>query len=125
MPCISTFGNNLFPGTIPSELNGLSYMENQLITKIHVFMTVVLSGDQYAQTDLSISFPVDVSESTSILPHNLNDCNIVILSYETSQNGTHQNFKVLTVRRDVVYKALHWLKKTTIFVIQILKLYMC
>ncbi|KAK3924147.1 Deoxyribodipyrimidine photo-lyase [Frankliniella fusca] len=77
--------NNLNPGPIPLELQDLSFVERQLISRIH---------------------PVDVQELVDILPINLSDLKSIITIRLDNSNG-YSDFQV---NRNKVFMALKWLK---------------
>lgn len=57
LPCISVYGNKLHPGLIPECLKRMTLMEKRLISRIHVFLTVIiLPGGQFAAKRFSYRF---------------------------------------------------------------------
>lgn len=108
---ISAFGHMLHPGNIPKCLQGLTIMEKRLISKIQVFMTIIiLPGGQYAEKGLAIDFPVNITRVNSIFPIQYSDCNLFTIS-----KGDHQEPKPTHfVRRSKVLDALIWLKENNL-----------
>lgn len=106
-PCINAAYNSLDPGIIPPVLVGLTRMEKRMISKIHVFMTVVvLPGGQFAEKGMAIDFPVDVHENINVLPRNSANCNVITLSY----NGSSEQIAIdSVVRTEAAVSALTWL----------------
>ena len=108
IPCTNSQFNNLDPGEIPLCLKQLSLMEKRLISKIHVFLTIIfLPGGQFAERGLSIDFPVNLEESISKLPHEFSKCNIIAVTYgeNTDLKPTH------LVKKKTVSQCLRWLQK--------------
>ena len=69
IPCISTMYSNLDPGIIPLCLKNLTMMEKGLISKVHIFLTLILlPGGQFAEKGLAINFPADIHKTINILP---------------------------------------------------------
>lgn len=104
-------GNKLNPGTIPRCLKGLTIMEKRLISRIQVFMTViVLPGGQYAEKGLAIDFPVNITKVNNVFPTAYSDCNIftVCQGNEDCIKPTH------IIRRSKVNEALKWLQENNI-----------
>ena len=55
--------NNMFPGKVPNELQGLSIVEEQLICKISPCINVhMLKHGGIASSGYCVTFPQDVSE---------------------------------------------------------------
>ena len=61
--------NNMDPGEVPEELQGLTQVEEMLIVQIFLIVSVYcLRGGQYAYCSNVINFPQDVLEFTTRLP---------------------------------------------------------
>lgn len=107
IPYVNMRYNNLHPNEIPSCLKGLTLMEKRLISKIHVFLTViVLPGGQYAEKGMAINFPSNVTETASMLPQKFSNCNIITVSF-----GEHKDLKTShLVRKKHIFKSLRWLQ---------------
>ena len=53
--------NEMDPGTVPEVLKGLTYIEEQLVDRIHPMVTVFkLDGHQYGYSGNVINFPQDI-----------------------------------------------------------------
>ena len=100
--------NNMEPGMVPPELDGLTLIEQILISRVKVCMTVFrLHGGQYGYNGQVINFNQDVSEMTKRLPHSLDSLsNILIIRRESDDVSTFKEFRV---RKSVVWKALIFL----------------
>ena len=89
LPCLSSLFNDLDPGETPDCLKHLTMMEKRLISKVHVFMTLVLlPGRQFAENGLAIDFPVEVAKTVTILPRSVDKSGIFTVEYN--------EFKVIT-----------------------------
>lgn len=67
-------------------------MEKRLISKIHVFLTVIiLPVGQFGEKVLAVDFPVDIQNNIGILPHKFGTCSVMTVSYEenTDIKPTH------------------------------------
>ena len=79
-PVLHSTHNLLDPGDIPSCLRSFTIMEKRLISKIHVFMTViVLPGGKFAEKGMAIDLPVDIASNMKHLPTALEDSNVIIM----------------------------------------------
>ncbi len=109
------YWNDLDPGPIPPELDGLTEVEVQLLARIIPFIKIVkYSGvfGQYGCKGQAILFAQDVFEVTEKLPTMLPRCSketgfIVVTEHLDNINIDRQ----LTMRPQVVFKALQWLKE--------------
>ncbi|CAG8791829.1 22137_t:CDS:2, partial [Gigaspora margarita] len=64
-----SFGNNMDPGEVPEELQGLTEIEEMLIVQVFPVMVVYrLCGGQHGYRGNIINFPQDVEEFTTRLP---------------------------------------------------------
>jgi hypothetical protein len=62
-------GNNMDPGEVPDDLQGLSEIEEMLIAQIFpIVLVYCLPGSQYAYHSNVINFPQDVSDFATRLP---------------------------------------------------------
>jgi len=102
--------NNMDPGDAPEELIGLTFIEEQVIARVHPMITVYkLKGHQYSYKGNVISFPQDVQELAVQLPHKIKDLNSVMcITYENKTSTKHHDFNIRSGR---VRKALEWLEK--------------
>lgn len=101
--------NGMDPGEVPNELKDLTFIEEQLISRVHPMISVFkLNGLQYGYRGNIINFSQDVSNFASQLPHKIEDLQSVItVTYKDSNNADH-DFRV-RVRK--VREALLWLKR--------------
>ncbi|KAK3922031.1 ATP-dependent DNA helicase [Frankliniella fusca] len=99
--------NLMYPGEVPAELQGLTYIEQQLIARVHPVVSVYkVRGGQYGYSGNIINFPQDVQGLASTLPHRLADLTSLITVRTQGAEG-HVDFKVRAGR---VRAALVWLK---------------
>lgn len=101
--------NNMDPGDMPDELKGLTFIEEQLIARVHPMISVFkLNGLQYGYRGNIVNFSQDVSKFANELPHKINDLNsIITVTYKDSKNS-HHDFRVRVMK---VKQALLWLKR--------------
>ena len=104
-----SYANNMDVGEIPEELQGLTFIEEQLIARIHPMIVVYkLKGHQYGYKGNIISFPQDVQELALQLPHKIKDLNsIVCIKYQNRSDKYHE----FNIRSGRVRRSLEWLKK--------------
>ena len=101
--------NNMDPGDVPEDLQGLTEIEQMLISRIFPVISVYcLRGGQYAYRGNVINFPQDVSEFVTRLPRIPSSLDVLIVR-RNSANGVA--FRDFTVRRNKVIRALYWLKE--------------
>lgn len=99
-------------GDVPEELQGLSYVEELLISKVHPMISIYrLKGGQYAYKGNVINFRQDVATFCNQLPHAVCVLN-GLLSVCCNTPCFHEDF---LIRRNKVSIALHWLKKNNIY----------
>lgn len=104
MPCISVYRNNLHPGEIPECLKKITLMEKRLISRIHIFLTVIiLPGGQFAEKGMAIDFPVSLETNVNLLPRKISESNIFTMSYGENNDvkPTH------LIRQQKVFHVLH------------------
>jgi len=63
--------NDMDPGEVPPALQGLPYVEEQLIARVHPLISIFkLKGNaQFGYRGNIVNFPQDVNENASQLPH--------------------------------------------------------
>ena len=106
-PSLYSSANNMDPGPVPLCLQGLSQVEEMLISPVLPMMCVYrLPLGQLSYGGHIINFPQDVSTFVTSLPRNPNNIDIVVVRKEGT-NSTHKDFRV---RRSRVFNALQWLK---------------
>lgn len=99
--------NKMDPGPRPPELEGLTFLEQQLIARVHPVVCVYkIRGHQYGYSGNVISFPQDVQEVASALPHRVQDLDSIIVVRKHDSAG-HVDFRVRSGR---VRAALVWLR---------------
>jgi hypothetical protein len=107
--------NNLDPGEVPPELPTLTYIEEMLIARVHIFMEVRQHrGVQYKYKGHICHFVSNVGKVYSRLPLLPQDLDILILKPPSSeadnQESVQRQFqKDYKVRRSVVYTWLQYL----------------
>jgi hypothetical protein len=102
--------NYMDPGRVPNELLGLSYIEEQLIARVHAVVSVTkLKGHQYGYSGNVINFAQDVKSFAKKLPHNIKELGSVI-NIKTS-GDLNLKPKQFQVRAGKVKEALLWLKE--------------
>lgn len=96
--------------TLPEELQGLTLMEQTLISPVKPFLTVFrLEGGQYGYNGQIINFNQDISALVTELPNAINSIsNTVIFRRETDDLNT---FFEVRVHKMKVWEALSWLIK--------------
>ncbi|KAK3920379.1 ATP-dependent DNA helicase [Frankliniella fusca] len=100
--------NNMDPGVVPSELMGLTFVEQLLIALIHPVLSVFkLKGCQYGYKGNVINFLQDVKSFATMLPYRIEDLNSVLTV--TYRNGTEKSCD-FQVRALKVRDALLWLQ---------------
>ncbi|KAE8745030.1 hypothetical protein FOCC_FOCC008342 [Frankliniella occidentalis] len=106
--------NNMDPGPVPEELRGLSYVEEQLIARVHPIISLYkIKGHQYGYSGNIINFSQDVGEFAKKLPHRITDLTTICTVRSKSCNdNTVQDFHVRAGR---VRRALLWLKYNNVY----------
>ena len=98
--------NAMIPGSVPSELQGLSQTEEMLIARALPVMRIYIKpGGQRGYSGHCINLPQKVDELASALPRYPKDLPIIILKVK----GKDNTFKDVIVRRQKVHNALLWL----------------
>ncbi|KAK3917474.1 3-phosphoshikimate 1-carboxyvinyltransferase [Frankliniella fusca] len=99
--------NNLNPGPIPLELQDLSFVARQLISRIHPVVSLYkIKNCQYGYSGNVINFPQDVQELVDILPINLSDLKSIITIRLDNSNG-YSDFQVNRNKNGNVYKLMN------------------
>ncbi|KAJ1518875.1 hypothetical protein ONE63_011522 [Megalurothrips usitatus] len=100
--------NNMNPGEVPEELQGLTFTEEQLIARVHPMITVFkLKGHQYGYKGNIINFCQDVKSFAKVLPHNINDLSSIINVIRKNKDGDEIQHQVRVAK---IRNALMWLK---------------
>ena len=94
------------PGSVPLALQGLTQVEEMLISPVMPIMSVYqLPLGQYGYSGHVINLPQDVASFVRSLPRMPSQLDVVIVRREGAA-GSHKDFKV---RRSRVLQALQWL----------------
>ncbi|CAG8661439.1 4989_t:CDS:2 [Ambispora leptoticha] len=105
--------NNMDPGDVPTELQGLTDIEEMLIAQVFPVMSVyTLRGGQYGYRGNIINFPQDIAEFTTRLPHHPSSLEICVVRWQSEDGSTFRDFKV---HRRKVAQALQWLKENNTY----------
>lgn len=100
--------NNMIPSPVPKELYGLTQIEEMLIARVFPVISVYTKpGGQRAYKGHCINFPQNIQQLADTLPRYPKQLPIIIVTV----NGKTNTSKDLTVRREKVSSALHWLIK--------------
>lgn len=100
--------NNMDPGIVPEQLTGLSFIEQLLISRVKVCLTVFkLRGGQYGYHGQVINFNQDVTELATLLPHSLTSLSNVLIVRRQTEDVT--SFSEFRVRKNKVWNALRFL----------------
>ena len=105
---INYFANDFAdPGSVPSELPTLTFMEEQLIARVEVNQYVYFRrSDTIASVGHCINFQQDPTEIAKTLPKLAKDISVLVIRKQNLK-GVCQELKV---RRHAVQKWLYWLK---------------
>jgi len=96
---------------IPEELKYLRLGEQLLIQRLSCFIPIVhIKNGLMGIHGHCISFRQDVAEICNILPRTRVNAIKIIKSYKNLDSHGIQDFDLFIIRRDVVLKALKWLK---------------
>ncbi len=80
MPNKFSAENNMDPGNVPNELEGMTEIEEMLIAKVFTVMSVYrLRGGQYGYRGNVINFPQDVEEFTTRLPREPSSLEVLVV----------------------------------------------
>ena len=106
-PELYSAANNMDPGSVPPVLQGLTQVEEMLISPVMPIMSVYqLPLGQYGYSGHVINLPQDVASFVRSLPCIPNQVDIVIVHRE----GAAESYKDFNkVRRSRVLQALQWL----------------
>ena len=79
--------NNMDPGKLPKEIEGLTEIEEMLIAQVFTVMTVYrLKGGQKSYRGNVINFPQDISEFTTRLPRDPSTLNVLLIRRQSANN---------------------------------------
>ena len=106
-PKLFSSDNNMDPGSVPAELQGLSQTEEMLIARCCPIMRVIhLKGGQLGYGGHVVNVAQDITTFAATLPRLAADVPIIIIRREGQEPGQHKD---LHVRRVRVQRALIWL----------------
>ena len=106
-PKLFSSDNNMYPGSVPAELQGLSQTEEMLIARSCPIMRVIhLKGGQLGYGGHVVNVAQDITTFAATLPRLAADVPIIILRREGQEPGQHKD---LHVRRVRAQRALIWL----------------
>ena len=98
--------NGMTPSQVPNELQGLTQLEEMLIARVFPVISVYTKpGGQKAYKGHCINFSQDIQELANSLPTYPSELPVIVVSVK----GKDNTYKDLTVRREKVSCALHWL----------------
>lgn len=96
----------MIPSSVPIELKDLTQIEEMLIARALPLIRVYIKpGGQRGYSGHCINLPQSIDELANSLPHYPKDIPVIVVSMK----GKGNTFKDVTVRRNKVEKALHWL----------------
>ena len=100
--------NSMIPSPVPSELKGLTQIEEMLIARALPLMRVYIKpGGQRGYFGHCVNLPQHVDELASSLPRYPKDLPVIIVKVKGKEN----TFKDVNVRRQKVLDSLLWLKR--------------
>lgn len=99
--------NNMDPGKLPEELQGLTIIEQQLISRLSPCINVhMLSHGGVASSGHCVTFPQEINEPAKIFPRLPQEIQII----KVKKQGKNDTCREFRVRRLKVEQALKWLK---------------
>ena len=112
-PKLYSADNNIDPGPVSQELQGLSQVEEMLISAVMPIMTVYrLPHGQLGYNGHVVNLPQDVRAFVATLPRHVHELDVLVVRREgIPRPGVHKDFKVRRVR---VLSALRWLKANNV-----------
>ena len=104
--------NDMDPGAVPLELQGLTEIEEMLIARACPIMCIYRKhGDQRGYKGHVLNLPQDIKGFLTKLPANVTELPYLIIRRHGAEN-THRDCKV---RREKVLQAITWLKENNPF----------
>ena len=99
--------NNMDPGPVPPELQGLTQLEEMLISRGNPIMRIYTRpGGQHGYRGHVLSLSQNIKDFARRLPHDVQDLAVLVVRRPTTNN----QFVDLKVRRQRVLDALLWLR---------------
>ena len=100
--------NSMYLGPVPDFMQGLSLVEQQLISRISPGVQVhLLKHGGIAACGYCVAFPQNINEPAQILSNLLQQIQIIRLR----KQGKNDTTKDFNVRRSVIQKVIEWLKQ--------------
>ena len=97
-PKLFSEANNMHPSPVPVVLQGLTQIEEMLISPILPMMSVYcLPHGQLGYSGHVINFPQDIGTLVTNLPRHPTNLDVVIIR-KSSNSGSHKDFKVRRLR---------------------------
>jgi hypothetical protein len=97
---------------VPPELQGLRLGEQLLIQRLSCFVPIIhLKHGVMGLHGNCVCFRQDLSEICNVLPRTRVNAIKIIRSYSKKDEYGLQNVDTFTIRKDIVLRALRWLKK--------------
>ena len=96
------------PGPVPPQLQGLTQVEEILISAVMPMMSLYrLPLGQYGYSGYVVNLPQDVSTFVTSLPRLPSDIDVILVR----KGGASQTHKDFRVRRSKIPMTLQWLKQ--------------
>ena len=107
LPNLYSSDNGMDPGLVPLELQGLTQVEEMLISSVMPIMSLYhLPHGQFGYSGHIINLPQDVATFTNTLPRSPSQLDVLLVRRQGAA-GSHKDFRV---RRSRILTALLWLK---------------
>ena len=107
-PKLYSADNGMDPGLVPPELQGLTQVEEMLISSVMPIMSLYhLPHGQFGYSGHIINLPQDIATFTNTLPRNPSQLDVLLVRRQGAA-GSHKDFRV---HRSKVLTALQWLKQ--------------
>ena len=104
--------NNNVHFEVPCELQNLRLGEQLLIQRLSCFVPIVhIKHGTMGIHGNCVCFRQDTAEICNILPRTRVNAIKIIRSYNSKDSSVGQNYDIFVIRKDVVMRALKWLKK--------------
>ena len=105
-PKLFSVENDMIPSEVPTQLQGLTQIEEMLIAKAFPIINVYIKpGGQRGYSGHCLNLPQNISELATSLPRSPKNLSLIVVKLK----GNDGNMKNLFVRRSVVLSALIWL----------------
>ena len=107
-PKLYSIDNGMDPGVVPQELQGLTQVEEMLISSVMPIMSLYhLPHGQFGYSGHIINLPQDITTFTNTLPRSPSQLDVLLVRRQGAA-GSHKDFRV---RRSRIFTALRWLKQ--------------